>query len=247
MYELKYVYELEPVEQPQAIERGLSYHEAVEGLLKHAMDYKYIPDWIENTKIRAMVFAFNIHVFDKLLREGVVLGDIERWISYKTESGHTVIGRTDAVTKRNEVIEHKTTSGLIDATYFQRLEFDEQIPTYMIATHSNEIYYTVCSTPTIRQKKNETEDEFFTRCVRWYDEDTESKISVIKLYRSDEELASFAKEQDAVINEMANCKVFYRNPNHCMKWGRLCEYAPVCMHYDPSQQYVQFKRKEESN
>ena len=44
----------------------------------------------------------------------------------------------------------------------------------MLLTGMRKVWYTVCRKPTIRQKKNETDEEFFGRMVAWYDEDTET-------------------------------------------------------------------------
>lgn len=229
MYELKYIYGLEPVEQSPAVERGTSYHEAVEKVLTGQQ-----PD-CDNPKIAAMV-----EVFSGWNRPEIEA--VEKWIEYPTASGHTVVGRIDAKAKNGAVIEHKTTSGLITGAYFQKLEIDEQIPTYMIAENTNRVIYTVCATPTIRQKKNESNDEFKARCLDWFD--SAEKFAVTEIFKTDEQLKQFAVEQDAIINEMENCKLFYRNPNHCTKWGRLCEYAPVCMQYDPAKEYIQFTRRD---
>lgn len=245
LYELKYVYGLEPVQTAEALRRGLSYHDGVEQLLREWIDYHIGSPiaTIEDPKIKAMVFAFEVYVIPKLASRGLKPVDAEAWFSYKTESGHTIVGRADGIMSGRTIIEHKTTSGSIDGAYFQKLEFDEQIPTYMVAFNSNKLFYTVCATPTIRQKKNESDDDFFRRCCDWYLEDTESKITVVEIRRTQEELERFKREQDAIVTEIENCKLFYRNPSHCNKWGRMCEYAPVCMNFDPNKEYVQFKRR----
>lgn len=235
MYQLRYLYGLEPIQTAEAIERGLAYHELVEGLLNGDCTL----DSCENPKIRAMGAAFQTYIMPQLAREST-----EKWVSYKTKSGHTVVGRVDALTKDNEVVEHKTTSGPVDGDYFRKLDFDEQIPTYMLACRSNKIIYTVCAVPSIRQKKGETEEEFYRRCVDWFAEDVLNRITFVVITRDQAQLDAFADEQDKIISEMENCQFFYRNPGNCYKYGRLCEYAPVCMDYDPEQEYIEFKRRE---
>ena len=247
LYELKYIENLEPVQTAEALSRGSMYHEGVEALLNEWIDYRKPArlHTIEDPKVRAMVYAFNSYVIPKLAAMKVKPVEAEPWFSYSTKSGHLVVGRADGRMSGNSLIEHKTTSGAVDGAYFQKLDFDEQIPTYMIAFNSDKMFYTVCAVPTIRQRKNEEDDDFFTRCVKWFDEDTESKIDVIELHKTKEELERFAEEQDAILNEMENCKLFYRNPSNCNKWGRMCEYASVCMEYDPNAEYIQFKRRED--
>ena len=238
MYQLKYIYGVEPVEKPEALSRGLSYHAAIERMLK----FEKADDLNLDPKIKAMVRRMHFH-----FRFDIGVKEVEKWFEYKTPSGHTVIGRVDAIAENGRVIEHKTTSTAIDGAYFQRLEMDEQIPTYMIGNSTNEIIYTVCQTPTIRQKKNETDDEFENRCYDWYDDASQDgkKLAIEVLKRSPEQLELFGAEQDAIITEMENCSLFYRNPANCMKWGRMCEYAPICMHYDPAMEYIEFKKRED--
>lgn len=218
MYELRYVHNLTPVSTAEPLERGLRYHEVVE-LILHDQ-----PWTCEDPKIRAMGRAFVKYVYPQL--KGKVKST-EDWFRCKFGQ-HTIIGRTDGLTVDNVPIEHKTTSGLIDGSYIQRLSLDEQIKTYMIATGSNKIIYTVCSTPTIRQKKDEAEDEFSSRCLDWFAENTEQKITCFEIVMTDEALSDFRREQAKMITVMKNCKLFYRNPSYCTKWGRMCEYASIC-------------------
>lgn len=238
LYELKYINGLELIRQSDSINRGVQYHELVENILSGGT-YSYHFSDCDDPKVKAMATAFHMYVAPKLN-----VKDVEKWFRYWTQSGHLIVGRLDGKTTNNEVVEHKTISGLIDGDYFARLEMDEQIPTYMLATKSNSVLYTACSTPTIRQKKNESDEGFYLRCLDWFEDDTEKKIACVKIVRDDGMLKTFAKEQDAIVSEMANCKLFYRNPSNCTKWGRMCEYAPVCMNYDPTKDYIQFKRRE---
>lgn len=235
MYQLKYLHGLEPVQTADALKRGSQYHELVEGLLLGQSNF----DSCDDPKIKAMATAFQKYIMPKL--DGV--DAVEEWFEYLTPSGHKMVGRIDAK-KGSELIEHKTISGLIDGAYFQKLEFDEQIPTYMLAFSCNTINYTVCSTPSIRQKKTESDEEFYWRCVDWFSEDTSQKIAMVQLQRTNEELEEFLYEQDDILNEMEDCKLFYRNPSNCCRWNRMCDYASVCINYDPNQEYIQFKKRE---
>ena len=131
----------------------------------------------------------------------------------------------DGIAEDGRLVEHKTTSSEIGDDYEYMLQWDEQLLAYMLMTGKREMYYTVCKKPTIRQKKNETEEEFMQRCVEWYDEDTDSKIRLMLISRTDEEVAEFNK-----------------NPSYCKHWGRMCDYASVCLHYDPKQEYIEFEK-----
>lgn len=85
---------------------------------------------------------------------------------------------------------------------------------------------------------------FFKRMCEWYDTETESKIKLLEVTRTDKEVDDFIAEFKATCDEMEQAKCFYKNTAYCNKWGRRCEYASICLNYDPEQEYVQFKRRE---
>lgn len=234
MYWLKYVEKLEPTKSPESLERGKSYHNKIEQILESG---SFERD--SNVKTNAMARAFMKYIFPE-----VFATDVEEWVEFKTLSGHDVIGRLDGRYGTLFLIEHKSTSEDIDEQYIARLEFDEQIKTYMLATGIHDMKYTVCKTPTIRQKQNESDEEFEERCFEWYTQDLDKRIRVIDVYFDNKELETFAKELDQTITEMESCDLFYRNTKYCTMWGRPCEYLPVCGHYKPELDYIGFTRKE---
>lgn len=232
-YWLNYVEGLEYTKPIDSLERGKSYHLKIEELYK---DGFFTPD--DNIKTNAMAMAYQKYIYPKFPVQAV-----EEWFNKKVGS-HTIIGRIDGKTPDGELVEHKTTSSSINEAYFYNLSFDEQILTYMLANDTNGIYYTVCQTPTIRQKKNESEEEFQKRCVEWFDEDTDSKIRVVYITRQSEEIKEFESATLRILDEIENCDFFYRNPGNCMRFNRMCEYAPVCLNYDPKAEYVDFSKRE---
>lgn len=233
MFELKYIENLYPVQKSEAFERGSNYHDKVESILRSGSFE------VDEPKSSAMATAFQKYIYPQLAPIAE-----EEWFDYKTEFGDEVIGRVDARNADGALIEHKTTSMAIDEAYWYGVQTDEQLLTYMNAYGVRKAYYTVCKSPTIRQKANETDEEFYARCCAWYDDDPESKIVMREVYHTEDEINDFAREQALTIREMDNCNLFYRNRSYCNKWGKMCEYAPICEHYDREQEYVQFERKE---
>ena len=153
----------------------------------------------------------------------------------------------DGITEDGDLVEHKTTS-LDPLEYEFNLQWDEQLLAYMLMTGARKVWYTVCRKPTIRQKKNESEEEFFNRMVEWYDEDMDSKIKLISVERTDADIAKFVEEYKNIRDDISlayRYNDFYRNTCHCNSWGRRCEYSSVCLNYDPNQNYVEFTKKEE--
>lgn len=234
-YELKYVEDIVPVQNAEALERGKSYHEKVEMLL-NGEEFAF-----DDPKTDAMAMAFQRHIMPQIGKVEAV----EEWFERPLPDGNVLVGKCDGRLADGKILEHKTTSADLDEAYITSLQNDEQILTYMWAYGVNEILYTVCKTPTIRLKKDESDDDFRQRCFEWYDTDTDVKIGTINVFRSPEEIAEFGKDLEAISDEINNCKRFYRVPSHCMKWGRPCEYMGICRNFDPQMEYIGFERRKE--
>lgn len=233
-YELRYIEGLTPVETSDALQTGLNYHERIEELYKTGE-----VDITDFSKEAAMATAYA-----KWIAPMFKVKATEEWLTYELPNGDTLVGRADGIAADGRLVEHKTTSAEITEEYEFDLQWDEQILAYMLMTGAREVWYTVCRKPTIRQKKNETDEEFFVRMVQWYEEDTESKIRLLLISRTDEEVAEFETELKKMDFEMNHASNFYRNTGNCKRWGRRCEYSSVCLHYDPNQEYVEFVKED---
>lgn len=238
LYELKYIEELYPVTKADALQDGTDYHSGIEKFYKEGI---FEPD-MENPKISAMVRAYIAYV-GYAMPELKKVEYAEKWFNYKLTPKHSVVGICDAIASDGLPVEHKTTSGEINEDYVYNLNWDEQVPTYMLANNVTEMYYTVIRKPTIRQKQNETTEEYYERCFEWYTEDTERKIKVFKVTRSPQEIAEHRENLKILAREIDGCKHFYRNPCMCNLYGRRCEYASVCLNYNPELDYIEFEKK----
>lgn len=252
LYFLKYVEGLEYIPEIQSLEDGKTYHSKIEKFYKEG--------WFsideDNPKISAMACAYEKYIYPQFK-----VNRAEEWFEFQLNEDHTLVGRYDGIADDGCPVEHKTTSADVDDEYIYNLQWDEQILNYMLASGKNKIYYTVCKKPTIRQKQNETAEEFLDRCIAWYDEDTDKKIRVISVERNEKEIFSQKKHLLHIASEMSanekyykilkekgnnDCEiVFYRNSSHCTCYGRRCEFASICLDYDPKLQYVEFKKKED--
>lgn len=252
-YELKYIEMLEPVQKSEALELGSSYHSLLEFLNKNGT-----LDGVEedNSKELAMACAYQKYIFPKFK-----VVETEKWFEMEFgPEGDRLVGIVDGIADDGHIVEHKTYGGTDSMEQYEyNLQWDEQILAYMLLTGKRKVWYTVCRKPTIRQKKDETDEEFFNRMVAWYDEDTENKIRLFEIERTDEEVEQFRKNADSIILEMkvahnqrkhmdkysAVTDPFYRNTCHCNMWGKRCEYSSICLHYNPEQEYIEFVKKEE--
>ena len=235
-YELRYVEGLAPVEVSDALETGRSYHGKLEDLYKNGSF-----DDSDLGKASAMAKAYEKYIYPQFKIKAV-----EEPFEFKVCPEHTIVGRVDGIAEGMALVEHKTTSNDLDGYEFD-FEWDEQIPCYMLAYGINTMIYTLVKKPTIRQKKNESDEEFYQRMVEWYDEDTHSKIRLVTVIRTHDELMEFRKHLIMMCDEMEIAEAsgrLYKNPAYCHHWNSLCEYAQICNNYDPEEVYANFERRE---
>ena len=230
-YRLKYIERLEPVQKAEALTIGTNYHQLIEDL-NNGID----PEG--TSKEVAMAQAYKKYIFPHFhVTASEQVFERELW------TGHTLKGIVDGIADDGHIVEHKTTSAEITEEYEFNLQWDEQILAYMFLTGRRKVWYTICRKPTIRQKQTETDEEFFERMVAWYDTDTESKIRLLEIQRTDDEVARFRSELNSIASQMANSAVdMYRNTCHCTHWGRRCEYASICLNYDSDANYIEFQK-----
>lgn len=248
LYFFKYVEGLTCLdEKAEALIDGTTYHEMIENLY----NTKELKLDIENSpKISAMATAYKEYIYPQF-----EVKNAEESFEVEIAKGITLNGRYDAIADGGYIVEHKTTSSEVDERYIHRLNWDEQILNYMLASGSRQIIYTVCRKPTLRQGRLESNEDYYNRCVEWYKEDTCKKINLVIITRTDEEVENHKKHLIAVAKEMEQKEeeiktgtpeeVFYRNPGYCSQYGRECEFAQICLDYKPTNVYVNFKKKEE--
>lgn len=240
-YKFKYLEKLQPVIKADALVIGSNYHELIEKL------YKTGECPVENyNKETAMALAYQKYIYPKFKVKAA-----EEEFEYPFKDGkHLLIGRVDGVAENGYLVEHKTTGSDNLEEYEYNLQWDEQILAYMLGYNVRKMYYTIIRKPTIRLKKSETEEEFFDRMVEWYDEDTDSKIRVLEVERTDEEVEEFEKHLEVLADLMENAEAktecLYRNTSHCNCWGRRCEYSNICLNYDPNVEYLDFVKYQEN-
>ena len=239
-YRFRYIEKLEPVNKADALQLGSNYHELLEklyadGNLDGAEGY---------SRELAMAKAYEKYIYPKF---GVKA--VEEWFEYDL-GRHTLIGRVDGVATDNHLVEHKTTGETDLEKYEFELQWDEQILAYMLGYGVRKMWYTIVRKPNIRQKANETDEEFFERMVEWFDTDTYNKIRLVEIVRTDDEVEEFKRHIIAVADMMEEAEknskdCIYRNTMHCNCWGKRCEFSSICLDYDPEEQYIEFMKREE--
>ena len=236
-YEFKYIHNLVPVQESEALLIGRGYHSKIEDLCNTGTF-----DYSDLSKDSAMALAYKKYIyphFEVVNTEEFVSRPLGKYRE------HFMFGYVDGISTDGRLVEHKTTSVNLDEYEFD-LQYDEQILAYMAMTDMREVYYTICRKPTIRQLSRESNEQFFDRMVEWYDTDTYSKIRVLLISRTDEEINNFINEITLLADDMEHPKSFYRNTSYCRAWGRRCEYSSICMNFDPNQQYIGFIKQEQT-
>lgn len=137
--------------------------------------------------------------------------------------------------KETVLVEHKTTSKL-DASYLSKLPLDNQILCYaysvLVETKKlpKNIVYNVVQKIGIKQKQNETLQQYYDRVVDEYTNNIQTLFfrELIPVNKSDvmsaaDELHKFAREIERAIDE----GFFYMNTTQCTMYG-MCPYMPLC-------------------
>lgn len=241
-YQLRYIEGLEPIKKSEALQCGTNYHELIEALYNNG---SIEVDNDNLTKELAMAMAYEKYIYPKLKAKAV-----EEWNEYKW-SNNILVSRFDGVAEDGNLIEHKTTGSTNLDEYEYNLQWNEQILAYMLISGKRKIYYTICRKPNIRLKKDESEEDFFKRMCEWFDTDTEDKIRLVEITRTDAEVEAFRQELEIITKQIQDChtnnELCYRNTCHCNSWNSRCEYSSVCLFYNPNEQYAEFVKNERRN
>lgn len=147
-------------------------------------------------------------------------------------------GKIDAIVQLEGqywIVEYKT-AGQINEGYFERLELDDQISTYIYAAQKMfgidvaGVIYRVIKKPSIRPTKKESIAQYCQRLEQDYQERPDFYFYEGQFYRSQEDLEQFEKELWAFTKEylyQRSKNIHYKNASRCLDWGK-CEYMPIC-------------------
>ena len=235
LWRLRYVEKLRPVKTAEPLMVGTTYHAMVESLERG----EELPK--ESTRERAMAEAFRLYILPHLPSQI----ETEKWLEMDIGDDDKLVGIADGVCEGGSIIEHKTTSATITEAYEYGLQWDEQILAYMLLTGGRDAYYTICQKPTIRQKKGESDEEYYQRCIEWYEGGSKAKIRLLRLFRDETDINTFLKQLMYLKTEIRAFKDLYKvyGESACIKWGRRCEYSSICLNYNSNAEYIEFTRE----
>jgi len=231
-YELEYIYDLKPVgdDTSDALTIGSNYHANVE----HILNYEEY----DHTGLSGKM----AEAFEKYIDWQSWNAKPEQEFKIRLSRGIYLKGKLDAITADGLPVEHKTTGQFDLLKYVDHLAFDDQIAIYMLATGTNRAHYTVIQKPSIRLKKDETEEEYLERVSEWY---TPEHVICVDVVRTNEELEAKREEVIYIARQIQKTKKFWCNPNACALTS--CAYDSACLYYRPGMQLVNFEKKERKN
>lgn len=173
--------------------------------------------------------------------------DLKRWEVVEAEGafkiempgGWSYHGKTDLIIrekkgKKVKLVEHKT-AGKIDAAYITKLPLDNQILGYAWAKGRQKIdldgvIYNVTKKPAIRQRQNESINEFYKRVEAEYTERPEEYFYRESLTFSGSDIKRFSDELAMFVREIDRCHeedFFYQNTTQCTALG-VCPFMKLC-------------------
>jgi PD-(D/E)XK nuclease superfamily len=154
-------------------------------------------------------------------------------------NGWSYHGKTDLVgrdrrTRRLRLVEHKT-AGRLDAAYVAKLPLDNQILGYAWAKREqgldlDGVTYNVTKKPQIRQRQNETLNDFYRRIEQDYADRPGEYFYRETLRFSNKDVDRFAEELKRFTREIDRCakeKFFYQNTSQCTALG-VCPFMKLC-------------------
>ena len=230
-YELEYVHDLVYTGgTSDALTIGTDYHANVEHILNHE-DYDH-----------SGLAGKMAEAFEKYIDWQSWNAKPEQEFKVRLARGIYLKGKLDAITADGLPVEHKTTGQFDLYRYLDHLAYDDQIAIYMLATGTNRAHYTVIQKPSIRLKKDETEEEYLERVSEWY---SPEHVVCVDVTRTNRELEAKRQEIIYIAKQIQKTKNFWRNPNSCAL--APCAYESICLHYEPQMQVIDFVKKERKN
>lgn len=267
---LRYTKQLVSKFRKPSLDIGTAVHKGLEtGSVEEAL--KALPEVFASTQAEADKAETN-----KVLVEAMLLGYFSKYKPFDPEKTQNEIkfeipiinpktkaasksfclqGKVDALTMIDGqywLVEYKT-AGQITGNYFERLEIDDQITSYIYALQRTlniqivGVIYRVIKKPHIKQTQKETLSKYHERLINDYQERPEFYYFEGKFYRSQEDLAKFEKDLWYFTQQLLYEKrqgINTRNASRCVDFG-TCTYFPICTNQEDAELLFEIKAPHE--
>ena len=263
MYEYKYIDKLDPIGSKEALNIGKSVHKGIElgssdGALEYMEQEKFFTDEKAETN-KALVLAMVDAYLERWGNEKMI-HEVEFRLPLKENC--ELLGYIDGIIEEDEGywLEETKTASLVNADYIDKLQYTDQITKYLLAIRELKeqlgldvnkpvlgIKYRVLRKPMIRQKKDESIDQFRKRLVEKFTDEADDYVFEFILNRTDEELDECKEDLLEDINQIESAKRFTKTLSSCSMYGR-CPYMELCMKQENARLlYVERKKEEEQD
>lgn len=256
-YEYKYIDNLEPIDDNKALNIGKAFHRGIElnsvdELAKELDEDEYFSD--EKNETNKIIALAMVESFLKKFPNHNE-GNIQHEVHIETnicgnEKDFQIYA--DAIKEVEEGLilrEYKTTSK-IDDLYLDKLEFNDQISRYCYVIEKEykkpviAIEYYIAKKPLLRQKQNETIEQYRNRLVERLMED--NNIVSITLQRTKEDIEEAYEDLKYDINNIKNTSRFTRNLSNCSVYGG-CPYMNLCCKRKDSMLLYKQRKEDDNN
>lgn len=252
-YKIRYLDGIVPIRKSNALEFGSAMHLALEAYWNYVKatqlfeaddsnpapcDFQFDANTILTDKVDAFKLAGLLRGYvDKYYKEDVSTWEVvavEREFKVRV-CGSDIVGKADGLVRNRQtgkyyILEHKTSS-VVDESYIEQKSIDSQTMLYaaclqdaMGITISGAIH-DVLTKQKIRLKKGESENDF---CQRLLEDVSDENFNRILVEFGDGELEDFKRDYYAQIDELVDCKRFYKCTGSCLGRFGACEYLPIC-------------------
>jgi len=256
-YYFRYIESIEPITKALPLALGKAVHTGLEILdgggtmeqAEAAINLQY-EDWPEEDTGMIPVHALAIVAgYHEYVKPDWKIIDLESRFEVSCGKGRRLIGYFDGIIERNGhtyILERKT-ARTVDEKYLHNLLWDEQASIYAYAASElglniKGILYDIIQKASIRQKQNETEEEFIERLREWYKAPSRYTRHLVTRNRNQiESLADDIRDVALDITVTEREQRWYRNPAACQIYG--CAFRSICLEDTPEAR-TEFQTKE---
>jgi len=147
------------------------------------------------------------------------------------------------------IVDHKTAAN-INGDYIDRIQHDAQLYSYALAAEKvfdrpcTSMYLNVIQKPSIRLKKDESDEAFYRRMGDWYSSDKflRQQITIDKRFLQTVRKDLWERGQQIRFSDYHN--YFPRNTNSCVQYGYTCPYYKLCILDQQHLKETDYEKKE---
>ena len=257
MYQYKYIDNLEPIGDSEALNLGKAFHRGIElnsvnELAKELDEDDYFSSE-ENETNKVIALAMVEAFLTKFPNHNE--GKVEHEVHIETnicgeEKDFQLYADAIKEVEGGLILREYKTASRIDSVYLDKLEFNDQISRYCWAIQKEykkpiiAIEYYIAKKPLLRQKQSETVEQYRARLVERLMED--DNIVFVTLHRTQEQIQEAYEDMKYDINNIKHCNRFTQNLSNCSTYGG-CPYISLCCKKEDAMLLYKLREENDDN